>query len=149
MERRDVMTGGVAAGLGAILGSTNVEATPPAAAAGQAPAPGTEAVARAIELLRVSLERQNNSTELGPSPEIMAIRRQQRTFLQANHKFPDFIDVGIDIWERVYDWHVKHQQPIHVGRAQDGRYALTFMFTTLVLRDEQTAGYVSFGYDRQ
>lgn len=147
MERRDVMTGGAAAGLGALLGSTNAGAA--AGAAGQPLAQSTEVVARAIDALRASLERQQNSTELGPSPEITQIRRQQRTFLQANHKFPDFIDVGIDVWERIYDWHVKNQQPLHVARTQDGRYGLTFMFTTLVLRDEQTAGYVSFGYDRQ
>ena len=148
MERRDVMTGGAAASLGALLGSTNAGVAV-AGAASQSSPQSTEAVARAIDALRASLERQQNSTELGPSPEITQIRRQQRTFLQANHKFPDFIDVGIEVWERIYDWHVKNQQPLRVARTQDGRYGLTFMFTTLVLRDEQTAGYVSFGYDRQ
>ena len=144
VERRELMTGGVVAGLGALLNPGAAEA------GGQATQQERDtAVARAIDALRTSLEKQQNSTELGPSNEISLIRRQQRTFLLANQKYPDFIDVGIDIWERVYDWHVKHQQPINAVRTLDGRYGLTFMFTTLLLRTEQTAGYVSFGYDNR
>ena len=146
VERRELMTGGVAAGLGALLGAASP--VPAEGSSAQAPQANDAVVARAIDALRTSLERQQVSTELGPSTEITQIRRQQRTFLLANQKYPDFIDVGIDVWERVYDWHVKYRQPIVATRTVEGRYGLTFMFTTLLLRVEQTPGYVSFGYDR-
>jgi hypothetical protein len=84
---------------------------------------------------------------LDVSPELARIREQQRTFLKANQKFPDFIDVGIDVWENVYDWHVRHQQPVAITRTANGRYVMTVMFTTLILRPEQTNSYVGYGFD--
>jgi hypothetical protein len=56
--------------------------------------------------------------------------------------------VGLSVWEDVYDWHVRVQQPLSVSRLTDGRYALAFMFTQLVLRHEMAANYVGPGYDK-
>jgi hypothetical protein len=67
--------------------------------------------------------------------------------MKSTMKFPDFIEIGIEVWDNVYDWHVAHQQPVSMGRAADGHYTMTFMFTTLVLRPEQTADYVGFPFD--
>jgi len=36
--------------------------------------------------------------------------------------FPDFIETGLDVWMAAYDWHVKHGQPINVGRDLAGRW---------------------------
>jgi hypothetical protein len=47
----------------------------------------------------------------------------------------------------VYDWHVRHQQPITATRTADGRYVMTVMFTTLILRPEQAGSYVGYGFD--
>jgi hypothetical protein len=134
MQRRNLVGGGMLAGAAALLGAPK-------------PAPGaqdgdSEAAARAIENLRSSLERQ-----LAISPELERIREQQRVFLKANHKFPDFIEIGIDIWENVYDWHVRHQQPLTTTRTADGRYVMTVMFTMLILRPEQVSNYVGYGFD--
>ena len=134
MQRRNLVGGGMLAGAAALLGDPK-------------PAPGAQdddsgATARAIESLRASLERQ-----LAISPELERIREQQRVFLKSNHKFPDFIEIGIDIWESVYDWHVRHQQPITATRTADGRYVMTVMFTTLILRPEQASSYVGYGFD--
>ena len=51
------------------------------------------------------------------------------------------------MWENVYDWHVRHQQPIAATRTADGRYVMTVMFTTLILRPDQVNGYIGYGFD--
>ena len=137
VERRDVIGGGLAAGLVAAFGGPAGE---------QARRDPTEDVAElkvadAIDKLRQSIERQHESAE------VSQIRSQQRTFLKANQKFPDFIDVGIDVWERMEDWHVKTRQPLTIVRTNDGRYAMTFLTTTLILQPQQVGTYISWGYD--
>ena len=42
--------------------------------------------------------------------------RQQLSYLKANGKFLDFIDVGSDVWYAVHDWHVRLQQQLVFGR---------------------------------
>lgn len=101
-----------------------------------------ERVAVAIGELRQTIDR-----GLQVSPELARIREQQRIFLRANQKFPDYIEIGIGIWESVYDWHIRHHIPVTVTRTTDGRYAMTVALTLLVLRPEQTESYISFGYD--
>jgi len=139
MERREMFGGGVVAGLAGLLGSA------PEAAA-QSQGDGRE-MAAAIDRLRVSFERQFEGCELGPCASITAIRQQQRTFIRANQKYPDFMEVGLGVWEDVYDWHVKHRQTIAASRLTDGRYVLAFMFTNLLLRSDQSPEYVGFGFD--
>jgi hypothetical protein len=133
MERRNLVGSGLLASAAALL-------TPAPAASAQRS--DDEAVASAIADLQKTVER-----GLAVSPELARIRDQQRTFLKANQKFPDFIDIGVGVWENLYDWHVRHQQPLNVGRTADGRYVMTVMFTTLILRPEQDNNYVSFGFD--
>jgi hypothetical protein len=134
MQRRNLVGGGMLAGAAALLG----DAQP---AAGKQDDDNRTA-ARAIESLRTSLERR-----FAVSPELERIREQQRVFLKSNHKFPDFIEIGIDVWESVFDWHVRHQQPLTATRAADGRYVMTVMFTTLILRPDQATNYVGYGFD--
>jgi hypothetical protein len=134
MQRRNLVGGGMLAGAAALLGDAK-------------PAAGKQdddngATARAIESLKASLDRQ-----LAVSPELERIRDQQRVFLKSNHKFPDFIEIGIDVWENVYDWHVRHQQPLTATRTADGRYVMTVMFTMLILRPDQATNYVGYGFD--
>ena len=57
--------------------------------------------------------------------------------MRSTQKYPDFIEIGIDVWDNIYDWHVVHQQPVNMTRTSDGRYAMVFMFTTLLLRPDQ------------
>lgn len=133
MERRNLVGGGMLAGAAALLGVPEQKGVAD---------DDDGAAARAIESLRASLER-----HFAVSPELARIREQQRIFLKANQKFPDFIEVSIDVWENIYDWHVRHQQPIAASRTADGRYVMTVMFTTLILRPEQVNGYVGYGFD--
>ena len=100
------------------------------------------AVVKAISELNDTIQR-----GLDVSPELSRIREQQRIYLRANQKFPDFIEVGITVWESVYDWHVRHQQPLSVTRTAEGRYAMTIAFTTLLLRPDFVENYVGMGLD--
>jgi hypothetical protein len=137
MERRHLMSGGLLAGLAGAFGF-------PSAAAGaqQRRDENDERTAMAIDELRKVVDR-----GLLVSPELARIREQQRIFMRANQKFPDYIEIGIGVWESVYDWHVRHQRPVLVGRTTDGRYTMTVIETLLLLRPEQAETFVGFGFD--
>jgi len=135
VKRRDFITGGLAAGATALGGSS-------AQAAGAQLRSENAQVAEAITELRKTLD-----LGVQVSPELARIREQQRLFLKSNQKFPDFMEVGIGVWENVYDWHVRHQQPLNIARLGDGRYAMTVIHTTLILRPDQTERYVGYGFD--
>ena len=100
------------------------------------------AVAQAINDLNTTVQH-----AVQTSPELARIRDQQRIFLKANQKFPDFIEVGLGVWENVVDWHVRHQQPLSVSRIAEGRYIMPVGFTTLILRPELSDNYVGPGMD--
>lgn len=135
MERRQLVSGGLLAGLAGAFGF------PSAAAAQQRPDDPTR-VATAVDELRKVVDR-----GLQVSPELARIREQQRIFMRANQKFPDYIEIGIGVWEAVYDWHVRHRRAVTVGRTTDGRYTMPVMETTLLLRPEQAESFVGFGFD--
>lgn len=140
VARREMVGGTLFAGLAALL-----MPKPAAEAAGQR---GDESeVAKAIDGLREVLEAQGSGCGLGQCGPVATVRLQQKTFMKANRKYPDYIDAGIDAWEALYDWHVKNRQEIRTTRLPDGRYGLLFMFTTVVLREDQVPNYVGWGYD--
>ena len=99
-------------------------------------------VAKAINDLNTTVQH-----AVQTSPELTRIRDQQRVFLKANQKFPDFIEVGLSVWENVVDWHVRHQQALSVSRIAEGRYIMALEFTTLILRPELSDNYVGPGMD--
>ena len=138
MDRRHLVSGGLLAGLAGAFGF-------PSAAAGapqQRREDSDERTAMAVDELRKVVDR-----GLQVSPELARIREQQRIFMRANQKFPDYLEVGIGVWENVYDWHVRHQRPVAVGRTTDGRYTMPVMETLLILRPEQAETFVGFGFD--
>jgi hypothetical protein len=141
VARRAMMGGTLLAGLSALL------VPKPVAASAAEQRGGDDAAAAAIDKLREVIEQQANGCALGACGPITNIRTQQKTFLRANRKYPDYIDAGVDAFEAVYDWHVKNRQEIRTTRLPDGRYGLTFMFTTVVLREDQTPHFVGWGYD--
>lgn len=131
MERRNILGGGFAAGFAALM------------APGTAAAQSDGAVAAAVH----DVQRSIDTLYGGAWVRIHQIREQQRVWLRANHRYPDFIEVGVAIWDAVYDWHVRYQQPINMVRMQDGRYVMSFMFTTLILRPDQTPDYIGPPFD--
>jgi hypothetical protein len=80
---------------------------------------------------------------------ILPVRARQVDYLKANSKFPDFIDVSADVWMAAYDWHVRLQQPLSIGRDAAGRYTLLLGFTALVLRPDVAANFISAPYDNR
>jgi hypothetical protein len=144
VHRRAVITG-------TVLGGALSALTGPAEAAGaQAGAQNSERsdrlmedIARAVRSVRDQIERQDTFWE------IAAVRDQLRTFLRANGKFPDFIEVGSDVWQQVYDWHVRFQQPIALGRTPEGRYTILLLATNVVMRPDMAAGYIGVPLDNR
>jgi hypothetical protein len=139
VERRQLVGGGIVAGLTALVGDSSASAAP-AADDGQM-------ISGSIDQLRRTFEGQFDQTYAAVWRGVTRIRQQQRTWIRSTMKFPDFIEIGIEVWDNLYDWHVAHQQPLSMGRAADGHYTMTFMFTTLVLRPEQAPDYVGFPFD--
>jgi hypothetical protein len=131
------VSGGLVAGLAAL--------TAPAAAA--ATTDDDQESAAAIDRLRLSLEEQYEPVYPEKWRGVLRVRSQQHTWMQSARKYPDFIEIGLDVWDNVYDWHVAYQQPVNVTRLTDGRYTMTFMFTTLLLRPDQAADFVGFAFD--
>jgi hypothetical protein len=141
IHRRSVLTG-------TVLGSALSALAVPAEAAGVEPAAQNserqlEDVANAVRAVREELARQYTFWE------IASVRDQLRTFLKANGKFPDFLEVGVDVWQQIYDWHVRFQQPISFGRTAEGRYTILLMATNVVMRPDMAANYIGLGYDNR
>jgi hypothetical protein len=144
VHRRAVITG-------TVLGGALSALTGPAEAAGaQATSQNSdrserlmEDIARAVRSVRDQIDRQNTFWE------IAAVRDQLRTFLRANGKFPDFIEVGSDVWQQVYDWHVRFQQPIALGRTAEGRYTILLLATSVVMRPDMAPGYIGVPLDNR
>lgn len=139
MDRRHVIGGGLAAGVTGLAGGS-------AAASAQDTDPR---IAPALEQIGAILDSHFGLEHPGPLAGVGLVRQQQRTFLRANHKYPEFMEVGHDIWESVYFWHIKHRQPLQVGRLNDGRYTLAFMFTTLIMRADVDPTFVGLGFDTE
>jgi|SRR5688572_23537684 len=138
MERRAVMGGSLVAGLSTLMSPSGAEA---------AAQSSFEGVADSVDQLRRTVERQFTSVYTEKWSGVSRIRQQQHTWMKSTQKYPDFIEIGIDVWDNVYDWHVVHQQPVSMTRVTDGRYTMVFMFTTLLLRPDQAADYVGFAFD--
>ena len=148
VHRRAVITGTVLGGaLSALTGS--VEAAGPQSAQDRLAQDRLvqdrllEEIAKAVRSVRDEIERQNLFGE------IAAVRDPLRTFLRANGKFPDFIEVGSDVWQHVYDWHVRFQQPIALGRTTEGRYTILLLATNIVMRPDMAPGFIGVPFDNR
>jgi hypothetical protein len=95
------------------------------------------------------IRRAIDSSQGSVVTEIAGVRQKQIEYLRATNKFPDFIDVGLDVWFAVYDWHVKHLQPLVIGRDGNGRYTIALMSTALVMRPDLVPTFVSAPYDNR
>jgi hypothetical protein len=140
MERRAVVGGSLIASLSTLMSPAGSEAAAAAAS-------DLEGVSDSIDQLRKTVERQFANVYTNRWQGVARIREQQHTWMKSTQKYPDFIEIGIDIWDNIYDWHVVHQQPVNMTRMSDGRYSMVFMFTTLLLRPDQAADFVGYSFD--
>ena len=141
IERRALMSAGIAAGVATMTPARGLDAA--AAQRGDT----SDAVARAVDELRQEALRQFDTTDGRPWRIIARIREQQRLWMRSTQKYPDFIEIGVDVWDAMHDWHVRERQPLNVTRLPDGRYAMLFSFTTLLLRVDAMADYVGPAFD--
>lgn len=163
VTRREMVGAGA---LGALATTTGLLTAPAAAAAAEPAVPhdgdegagdatqSSEAVtAQSLREIRgelSQLRRLLDEALVGPalsSGPVGDVRRQFMVFLRSNQKYPDFCEVGPGVFTDLYDWHVRHRQPIEVGRP-DGRMALRFMFTWMILRPEQEPAFIGIPFDR-
>jgi len=114
-----------------------------AVAAGQMTDRQVQTIADAINGVKKLVEQQQSFAEVGE------VRKAQYSYLRANGKFPDFIDVGIDVWQGVYDWHIRLQQPLVLGRDSTARYTMMLGFTALVLRPDFVTTVIGIPYDQR
>jgi hypothetical protein len=103
-------------------------------------------VRRAIEEVRDAIREERRAREF---VELGAVRRAQQAFLSANGKLPDFIEVGMDVWFGVHDWHIRWQQPLAIGRDLSGRYTIKLMETTVILRADAPASFMGIAFDNR
>jgi hypothetical protein len=80
-------------------------------------------------------------------PELAAIRELQKRHLRANGKFPDYIEVGVDVWLAVHDWHVRWQHPLAISRDANNRLTIALLQTLIVLRSDVAAAFIGLPYD--
>ncbi|MGE3277717.1 MAG: hypothetical protein AB7O67_21585 [Vicinamibacterales bacterium] len=83
------------------------------------------------------------------SASVSEVRARFEQFMRSNGRFPQFLDVGYGVYQDIYDWHVRFGQQLTSGRTPDGRYAIVFQYTQLILRPEGDASYVGLPYDER
>jgi hypothetical protein len=140
IDRRQVLT------MGGLLSALVPGASPDegvGAGAGQLSDRNAQDIVNAIKGISDRMAAQQSFAELAP------IRRSQESFLRANGKFPDYIDVALDVWSAIYDWHVRMQQPLVLGRDLNGRYTMMLGFTALVLRQDAASSFIGIPYDNR
>ena len=80
--------------------------------------------------------------------EVNEIRDRQRNFLRLNQRFPQCVDVGIRVWERMQDWHIDNGRVLTIQRAGDGHWQMDFIMSVLVLKLELKDDDIGQPYDR-
>ena len=79
---------------------------------------------------------------------VMTLRERQRQFYRLNQRFPECIDIGINIWEQMQDWHIRNLRPLNINRGGDGNWQMDFILTVLVLKHNLGDNEISQAYDR-
>lgn len=137
--RREVMTAGVMGPLASAMAPVRAEAMD-----------DLDRVVSEVRAVQLSVQRLNTSiTEAArvTAGALADLRERFAVYLRTTGRFPEYIDVGVDVFYEAYDWHVRHQQPLQVSRQAGSRLALVFMYTQLVLRPEQERGFIGIPYD--
>ncbi len=145
MERRNVIGGGLAGLLG-VVGAPEAGAEA-AQGSGAAETQALRELTDELKGIRAELRQMNVGCDTGVCGEVSEIRRTIVQFVRTRGRFPQLIDVGSSVWFRLYDWHVRNRQTVNVTRMPDGRYALQFMYTRLVLHAENIESYIGVAYD--
>ncbi len=142
LTRRSLLAAGAMSAVATSTGAAPLPRTvsgTPAEGAGAA----DEQVAKALEEIRDLLRAAGG----GLTGDLATLRSLQKEFLKGHGKFPDFIEVGIDVWESAVNWYVRTRQPMQVTRMGDGRYTMPLLQSNLVLRHDVMTTYIGQPYD--
>ena len=150
ISRREVVTAGV---LGTLAGSrADLSADARLEEAKVAAAQDDAGIIRALNQIEQELERLNgvvdSTSRVTTGSYLGEIRARFTTHLRAAGRFPEFMEIGVDPFYEVYDWHVRHQQQIQITRISEQRFAIQWMFTQLILRYEQDPKHLGIPFDR-
>jgi len=143
ISRREMVTAGV-------LGTMGAAAAPAEAAEQQ----DDQQTASAIRSIGMKFDTMNETLAYGQKgPGLTAgflgdIRNRFTTHIRAAGKFPEFLEIGLDVFYDVYDWHIRYGQPIQITRISEQRFAIQWMFTQLILRWEQDPKYIGVPFER-
>ena len=137
LNRRELLT------LGGLLGVAPENGEGVAAGTAQLSDRGVQDLTKEIKGLGDLMKQQLTWDQVG------AVRIRQYDFLRANGKFPDFIEVGVEVWLGIHDWHIRMQQPLALGRDTNGRYTMEFGFTMIVLRQDAVPTFVGVPTDQR
>ena len=156
ITRRELVAGTALGAIAAATSSTDSFAAPPAPTIADAPSQDVDnaALRRIAEktneidqtLDGLSGAVRSNSLAFGFVPKL---RDAYTLYWKSHSKFPEFCEVGTAVFYDIYDWHIKNRQPIPVSRFADGRMSITFMYTQLLVRIDQTPDYIGIPFDRQ
>lgn len=141
ISRREVVTAGV---LGTLAAASPADAAQSASEI-QALKEGFKDLEDRVGDLKSALDQglRGNSMNFG---NMATVKDKISRFARLSGKFPDYCDIGLDVFYDVYDWHVRHAQQINMVRMADQRLAIQFMFTQLILRWENDGNYVGTPY---
>jgi len=147
IDRRQLLSTTMAAGLAGLGESARVTPTDSAGDGGAAQSSRDMAdLARAVDGMSARLAAV--ITEWRRFPEISRIREAQKDYLITHAKLPEIIEVGVNVWFDVYDWHIKWQQPLAMGRDANNRRTITLFETLVVLQIDQPPNYVGMPFDK-
>ena len=157
LTRRELVTGSALGAMAAASTTAAVDAS--AGEAGPEPAAAQQevdnAALRTIATKTTEMDQtldglsgvvRSNSLAFGFVPKL---RDAYTLYWKTHGKFPEFCEVGTSVFYDIYDWHIKNRLPIPVSRFADNRVAITFMYTQLLVRTDQSAEYVGIPFDRQ
>jgi hypothetical protein len=159
LTRRELVTGTALGAIAATASSADSKSSPPAPTAGALPdAPPQDVDNAALRIIA------NKTTEIDQTLDGLAglvrsntlafgfvpkLRDAYTLYWKTHGKFPEFCEVGTSVFYDIYDWHIKNRLPIPVSRFADGRMSITFMYTQLLVRVDQTTDYIGIPFDRQ
>jgi hypothetical protein len=92
-------------------------------------------IANEVRQLSGMLER----ATIGPARDrdpLAGVHARLNEFLKSTGHYPGFLDVGINVYLNVYDWHVRNHRPILINKMAEQRSAIQYMYTQLILRWE-------------